>query len=126
MLDIILFPKKEDYSEENDKENFWFLQDGATSHTARHSGQLLQEQFPGGMISLRGDVPWSPRSPDLSSLDYFLWGYLTSEVYKVRERTLEALKEVIADVITEITPAMLARVFAFFFKHRSSAGRYNF
>ncbi|GBM33855.1 hypothetical protein AVEN_175690-1 [Araneus ventricosus] len=27
------------------------------------------------------DLPWPPRSPDLSSLDYFLWGHLKSLVY---------------------------------------------
>lgn len=36
---------------------------------------------------------------------------LKSEVYKVRPRTLEALKEAIVDVITGITPDMLRRVF---------------
>ncbi|GBN55037.1 hypothetical protein AVEN_138553-1 [Araneus ventricosus] len=27
-----------------------------------------------------GPVPWPPRSPDLSSLDYFLWGHLKNLV----------------------------------------------
>lgn len=109
MLENFFFPKMEEYGEE--MEAFWFQQDGATAHTARRSRQLLQEQFPGRVISLRGDVSWPPRSPDLSPCDYFLWGYLKSEVYKVRPRTVEALKEAIADVIAGITPDMLRRVF---------------
>ena len=32
--------------------------------------------FPGRLISLRGDVEWPARSPDLSPCDVFLWGYL--------------------------------------------------
>ncbi|GBM82027.1 hypothetical protein AVEN_94179-1 [Araneus ventricosus] len=28
-----------------------------------------------------GPVPWPPRSPDVSSHDYFLWGHLKTLVY---------------------------------------------
>jgi len=34
------------------------------------------------VISLRTDHPWSVHSPDLSSLDCFLWGYPKGRVYK--------------------------------------------
>jgi len=35
-------------------------------------------------------VEWPPRSPDLSPLDYFLWGHL-KRVYKTKSRKLENL-----------------------------------
>lgn len=116
MLENFLLPKMEEYGEEYDTEAFWFQQDGATAHTARRSRQILQEQFPGRLISLRGDIPWPPRSPDLSPCDFFLWGYLKAEVYKVRPRTLEALKEAITDVVAGITQDMLRRVYENFFE----------
>ena len=64
----------------------WFQQDEATSHTARISIEVLRQKFPGRLISRFGDIPWPPRSPDLTSCDFFLWGYLKSKVYiNIRE-----------------------------------------
>ena len=42
--------------------------------------------------SLRG-VSWAPHSPDLNPLDYFVWGYLKSLVYKPMPKELSTLKE---------------------------------
>jgi len=39
-----------------------------------HSLGVLGEMFPGRLISLRGDVGWPTRSPDLSPCDFFLLG----------------------------------------------------
>ena len=50
----------------------WFQQDGATPHTTRGVLAFLAGAFPGKVISKKGDVPWPPRSPDLSPLDFFL------------------------------------------------------
>ena len=60
----------------------WFQQDGATRHTAAASRLWLQQRFPGRVISLKEEVQWAPHSPDLSPLDFFLWGYLKNRVYK--------------------------------------------
>ena len=70
----------------------WFQQDGATAHTAASSLRFLQGKFPSRVISKQGSVNWPPRSPDLSALDFFLWGYLKNEVYKEPVATLTALK----------------------------------
>ncbi|XP_050314555.1 phosphate carrier protein, mitochondrial-like isoform X1 [Anthonomus grandis grandis] len=61
----------------------WFQQDGAIAHTSRASMQVLREMFPGRLLSLRGDISWPARSPDLTPCDFFLWGYLKAEVFKV-------------------------------------------
>ena len=66
--------------------------------------------FPGHVISLRQDISWPPRSPDLSPCDFFLWGYLKAEVFKHRPRTIEELKEAIVEAIAGIDGGMLARV----------------
>lgn len=52
----------------------WFQQDGATAHTARDSMTLLREAFPQKLISRFGDIPWPPRSPDLTPMDFFFYG----------------------------------------------------
>jgi len=88
----------------------WFQQDGATAHTARKSMALLREMFPGQLISLRGDILWPARSPDLTPCDYFLWGYLKTEVFKHRPRTLQALKDAIRLEVARILHDMLDRV----------------
>ena len=67
--------------EEMDVADAWFQQDGATAYTAWRSIEVLQEMFPGKLISLRGDVRWPARSPGLAPCDFFLWGYLKSKVY---------------------------------------------
>ena len=58
----------------------WFQQDGATAHTARASMDVICPRFPGRLISRFGDVHWTPRSPDLSICDFFLWGHLKAKV----------------------------------------------
>jgi len=55
-------------------ENTLFQQDGATGHTARMSMNTLNALFPNRAVSRNGDIPWLPRSPDLTPCDYFLWG----------------------------------------------------
>jgi hypothetical protein len=63
--------------------------------------------FPGHLISRFGDVPWPP---DLSTCDFFLWGYLKSRVYAHKPRTLNDLKEAISQEIRPIDRQLLARV----------------
>ncbi|KAK6743397.1 hypothetical protein RB195_010573 [Necator americanus] len=48
MTTEFLMPKLE----EIDVEDMRFQQDGATCHTARETGQLLHERFPGRVLSL--------------------------------------------------------------------------
>ena len=59
----------------------WFQQDGATSHTARFTIDLLKGKFGERVISRNGPVEWPPRSCDLTPLDFFLWGHIKSLVY---------------------------------------------
>ena len=51
-----------------------FQQDGATAHTAKESMTIVRNMFPGYLISRFGDVPWPPRSTDLSKCDFFPLG----------------------------------------------------
>ncbi|KAJ4447322.1 hypothetical protein ANN_09326, partial [Periplaneta americana] len=42
---------------------------------------------------------WPPRSPDLTTTDFFLWGYLKYRVYATRTQTLDDLKHNITQEI---------------------------
>lgn len=88
----------------------WFQQDGATAHTSRASMAQLRGFFPGKLISLRGDIEWPARSPDLSPCDFYLWGYLKGRVYVDRPNNLNQLKENIRREIREIPRQTLERV----------------
>ena len=57
-----------------------------------------------------GDVPWPPRSPDLSACDFFLWGYLKSKVYVRKPRTVDDLKVSIRDEMATVPKEMLVNV----------------
>jgi len=58
------------------------------------------------LISLRGDIGWPARSPDLTPCDFFFWGYLKAKVYARRPGTVEQLKEAIRQEFAAIPPAM--------------------
>jgi len=50
------------------------------------------------------------RSPDLNSLDYFLWGHLKNFIYRNSVETLEDLEEQLHCAIATVTPEMIQRV----------------
>ncbi|GFY00407.1 putative transposable element [Trichonephila clavipes] len=94
----------------HDVQELWFQQDGATCHTARATIDLLKDTFGDRLISRFGPVNWSPRSCDLTPLDYFLWGYVKSLVYADKPQTLDHLEDNIRRIITDIRPQMLGKV----------------
>ncbi|GFT68868.1 transposable element Tc3 transposase, partial [Trichonephila clavipes] len=93
----------------HDVQELWFLQDGATCHTAHATIDLLKDTFGDRLISRFGPVNSPPRSCDLTPLDYFLWGYVKSLVYVgvSFSKTLDHLEDNIRRVIADIRPQML-------------------
>ena len=71
----------------------WWLQDGAPPHRRRIVFEGLEELFQDRVIALNRQVEWPPRSPDLTPLDFFLWGYLKSKVYQTPPVSLDDLEE---------------------------------
>lgn len=94
----------------HDVQELWFQQDGATCHTARATIDLLKETFGNRIVSRFGPVNWPPRSCDLTPLDYFLWGYVKSQVYADKPETINHLEDNIRRVIADIRPQMLDKV----------------
>lgn len=103
MLNEFCLPKVAEFG----LEHCWFQQDGATSHTAQETMEILRHQFPGRVISRFGDLNWPARSPDLTVPDFFLWGFLKSRVYRHKLRTLQALKANIEEEINNLEPDVL-------------------
>ena len=88
----------------------WFMQDGATPHTANATLELLRQKFGDRVISRRTDIPWAAHSPDLNPLDFFLWGYAKDNVYADNPQTLQDLKTAITRFIRAIPADMCKRV----------------
>lgn len=67
----------------------YYQQDGAPAHNARIISEFLDATFPGNWIGNREPYLWPARSPDLSPLDFFLWGYPKGTVYARHSTTKE-------------------------------------
>ena len=86
-----------------DLKKLWFQQDGATPHTAVETRKLLSEKFEDRLISLKASHIWAPHSPDLSPLDFFLWGYAKDNVYKNKPTSISELKQEITTFMRAIS-----------------------
>jgi hypothetical protein len=62
------------------------------SKTALHHINVrlfLNNIFPGRWIVRRGSIELPARSPNLSPLDFFLWGHLKNKIYKEKPQNLQ-------------------------------------
>lgn len=66
----------------NIRRGMWFQHDGAPAHFSLEARQYLNEVFRNRWIGRGGPVHWPARSPDLTALDFFLWGHVKSLVYE--------------------------------------------
>jgi hypothetical protein len=112
MITEFLWPQLEGI----DMEDMWFQEDGATCHTARETTELLQEMFPGRVISRSGDQNWPPSSCDLTPRNFFLWVFVKSRVYANKPQTIPELRAEIRHVTGEIEPQLRVNVMENFVK----------
>ena len=89
-----------------------FQQDGAPCHYAKICREYLNTTFCDRWIGRDGPMPWAARSPDLTPLDFFAWGFIKSQVYRSQRITrLSDLCQLIRDAVELISVDMLERVF---------------
>ncbi|EZA47816.1 hypothetical protein X777_15340 [Ooceraea biroi] len=88
----------------------WFQQNGHPAHTAKATRTLLDEKFGTHWIGLHGLHEWPPRSPDLTPLDFFLWGHLKQQLYATPPANVQDLKDRIVRICRTIRPQILQRV----------------
>jgi hypothetical protein len=75
------------------RRNLWLQQDGAAAHNARIVQNYLEQHFRNRWIGTNGPVRWPPKSPDITPMDFFLWGTLKNIVYQHRAANVEELKD---------------------------------
>lgn len=89
---------------------FYFQQDGAPAHYALIVRNWLNTNLPNRWIGRRGPYEWPARSPDLTTCDFFLWGYLKEQVYSAGPpATLDELRVAIAEACDAVPVDMCAR-----------------
>ena len=84
-----------------------FQQDGAPPRWGSHVRRFLDATFPKQWIGRDGPTPWPPRSPDITPLDSFLWGYVKDKVFSTPVPDITNLKARITDAFAIITEDML-------------------
>jgi hypothetical protein len=78
--------------------HLWFQHDGASVHYRR---------YPDSWIGRGGPIHWPARSPDLTPLDYFLWGHVKNYVYREPVNSLEQLDDRLHEALATITPQVI-------------------
>jgi hypothetical protein len=68
MLYFYLLPQLEDH-----QPNMVFQQDVAPTNLDHIVREFLDMHFPGLWVGRDGPISWSPRSPGITPLDFFLW-----------------------------------------------------
>ncbi|EFN85235.1 hypothetical protein EAI_02325, partial [Harpegnathos saltator] len=68
----------------------------------------LLHNFPNMWIVIGSRVQeWPPRSPDLTSLDFYFWGYIRDIVYSQKPTTVEHMKNRIRQACRNINVGVL-------------------
>ena len=87
-----------------------FMQDGARAHIRRDVRDFITQLFDTSTLGERLAVHWPARSPDLTPCDFFLWGWLKSEVYmSCPFPDLPTLERKIQDVISSMDTVMCVK-----------------
>ena len=87
--------------------NMIFQLDGAPAHWVLNVRAFLNAEFTNRWIGRAGPTPWPPRSPDITPLDFFLWGFVKTQVYKFPVNDTDELKHRINEAFTNVTNDML-------------------
>ena len=86
----------------NKRSRMYFQNDGAPPHSSRGGTNFLNYRFPGRWIGRCGPHYWPVRSPDLSPLDYCVWGWMKELFYSEKLETRNTLLGRILDAADHI------------------------
>lgn len=97
----------------NIRQEMWLQHDGAPAHFSLVVQDHLNQQFGVRWIGRGGPIAWPPRSPDMTPLDFYLWGHMKSLVY---ETPVESEEDLVARILAaaqeiETTPGTFDRMY---------------
>lgn len=87
----------------------WYQHDGAPPHNHQMVKMYLNETFYDQWFGTDGPQLWPPRSPDLTPMDFFVWGYIKNEVYSHTPTTKEDFQQRVRTAFNSIPPDMIRR-----------------
>lgn len=96
------------------RQRMWIQLDGAPPHYANIVRNFLNTHYTGRWIGRLGPVAWPPRSPDLTSPDFYLWGYLKNVVYEQPPTTREDMRARIEQACAGISREVLLKTVTHF------------
>lgn len=91
----------------NTRCRMWYQHDGAPAHWGVIVRNYLNANFQHRWIGRGGPVQWPARSPDLTSPDFFLWGFIKNQVYAKAPTTAEDMKNRIRNACRSIPRTVL-------------------
>lgn len=92
------------------RRRMWYQHDGAPPHYTHEVTNFLNRRFPNRWIGRGGPVAWPARSPDLTPLDFSLWGYIKNIVYNHPPTTVEDMRLRIIRAFEEAPVQMLRNI----------------
>jgi len=98
------------------RRRMWIQLDGATPHFARIVRTFLNEQYPNRWIGRGGPIAWPSNSPDLTSPDFYLWGFLKNVCFEQQPTTKEDMMERIRRTCASIPRHVLLSTVAHFLR----------
>jgi hypothetical protein len=97
---------------EHRQSNVFFQQAGAPPHGSLDLQRALNATLPGRWIGRDDPTDWPPSAPDITPLDFFLWGYVMDRIYATKVQDLGHLQARIVEPVSIFTPDMLQRTWA--------------
>lgn len=96
-----------------DPNQIWYMHDGAPAHATNTVRKFLTDNFLAWIG--RGDdttINWPPRSPDLTPMDFFVWGFIKNLVNQTQSENIHVLQNKIEEAMDNITVEMLENTHA--------------
>ncbi|XP_071054645.1 uncharacterized protein [Onthophagus taurus] len=87
----------------------FYQHDGAPPHNGYLVSNFFENIFNGQWIANNGPFLWPPRLPDLSVLDYFIWGTIKNQVYSTTLTTQENCMERVRNAFNNLNPDFLRK-----------------
>lgn len=87
----------------------FYQHDGAPPHNAHLVNNYLENLFYDQWIANNGPNLWPPRSPDLSVLDFYVWGTVKNNVYKTSVTTMEDCMRRVRTAFEDLDPQSIRK-----------------
>jgi hypothetical protein len=104
-------------------DHMMFEQDGAPPHWSLAVRQWLDKHFPTKWIGRNGPIAWPPRSPDITPMDFSLFGTVKDRVYSRKAKSMDQMKQFVIEEFEKIDLGYCQRTCAHVMKRMKACVR---